>query len=209
MRVKRFLIVVEGIADEKFFGDYYYHLFGEKAPEGSIITTAENEGTGGYKKIETETVLQALRRNTDNDGRNIVIFDSDDSVNERRQEMQMIKEKHSVEFELFLLPNDQDRGALEDLLENIINSDNKPIMECWHNYEQELMRVRVPARNPLTIPANKTKIYAYLETLLGTSKSQKKLIKEANRNYRNSLHWNLDAEYLRPLKDFLTRVLCE
>ena len=57
--------------------------------------------------------------------------------------------------------------------------------------------------SPLTIPAKKTKIYAHFETLLGKSKTQKKLIKDANRNYENTQHWNLDAEYLEPLKEFL------
>lgn len=61
--------------------------------------------------------------------------------------------------------------------------------------------------SPLTIPAKKTKIYAYLETLLGKSKTQKKLIKDANRNYENTQHWNLDAEYLESLKDFLMKYL--
>lgn len=49
----------------------------------------------------------------------------------------------------------------------------------------------------------KTKIYAYLETLLDKSKSQKKLIKDANRNYENIQHWNLEAQYLELLKVFL------
>lgn len=48
-----------------------------------------------------------------------------------------------------------------------------------------------------------TKIYGYLEALLGETKSQKELIKEANRNYENPQHWNLDSEYLEPLKKFL------
>ena len=29
------------------------------------------------------------------------------------------------------------------------------------------------------------------------------IIKDANRNYENTQHWNLDAEYLKPLKEFL------
>lgn len=47
------------------------------------------------------------------------------------------------------------------------------------------------------------KIYGYLEALLGETKSQKELIKEANRNYENPQHWNLDARYLTPLKKFI------
>ena len=94
---------------------------------------------------------------------------------------------------------------LEDLLENIINPNNQPVMECWQTYEGELEKVRIPTKTPptLTIPAKKTKIYAYLETLLGETRTQKELIKDPNRNYENVQHWNLDAEYLEPLKEFL------
>ena len=66
--------------------------------------------------------------------------------------------------------------------------------------EGELEKVRIPTKTPpaLTIPAKKTKIYAYLETLLGTSKADKNV----NRNYENTQHCNMDAEYLEPLKFF-------
>lgn len=50
-----------------------------------------------------------------------------------------------------------------------------------------------------------TKIYGYLEALLGETKSQKELIKEANRNYENTQHWNLNAKYLEPLKGFIKK----
>ena len=78
-------------------------------------------------------------------------------------------------------------------------------MDCWQKYEDELKEVRIPTKTPptLTIPAKKTKIYAYLETLLGETRTQKELIKDPNRNYENVQHWNLDAEYLEPLKEFL------
>ena len=168
--MKRFLIIVEGDADKKFIQDYYHHLFGEEAPENSIIHSGKNSDTG-----------------------------------ERRAELLAIKEAYGVEFELFLLPNDKDAGALEDLLENIINPDNQPVMNCWQTYEGELAKVRIPTKTPptLTIPAKKTKIYAYLETLLGKTRSQKELIKDRNRNYETPQHWNLDAEYLESLKRFL------
>ena len=34
-------------------------------------------------------------------------------------------------------------------------------------------------------------------------RNPKELIKDANRNYENTQHWNLDAEYLEPLKKFI------
>ena len=54
-----------------------------------------------------------------------------------------------------------------------------------------------------------TKIYTYLEALLGESKSQKELIKEVNRNYENPQHWNLDSGYLVPLKRFLVNSIMQ
>ena len=97
------------------------------------------------------------------------------------------------------------------MLEKIINPNNQPVMDCWETYEGELEKVRIPTKTPptLTIPAKKTKIYAYLETLLGKSRSQKKLIKDPIRNYENTLHWNLDAEYLDELKEFLMKNISE
>lgn len=207
--MKRFQIIVEGDADKKFFEDYYHHIFGEKAPKSSITHPGKDGDTGGYQKLKSEDAIGVMRQNTDMGGINLVIFDADEDTEARRSELLVIKEEFGVEFELFLLPNDKDAGALEDLLENIINPNNQPVMECWQTYEEKLREVRIPSKTPptLTIPAKKTKIYAYLETLLGKSRSQKKLIKDANRNYKNTQHWNLDAEYLEPLKEFLQKWL--
>lgn len=207
--MKRFQIIVEGDADKKFFEDYYHHVFGEKAPKGSITHPGKDGDTGGYQKLKSEDAIGVMRQNTDMGGINLVIFDADEDTESRRAELLAIKEEFGVEFELFLLPNNKDVGALEDLLENIINPNNQPVMVCWQTYEEKLREVRIPSKTPptLTIPAKKTKIYAYLETLLGKSRSQKKQIKDANRNYKNTQHWNLDAEYLEPLKEFLRKWL--
>lgn len=207
--MKRFQIIVEGDADKKFFEDYYHHIFGEKAPKSSITHPGKDGDTGGYQKLKSEDAIGVMRQNTDMGGINLVIFDADEDTEARRSELLAIKDEFGVEFELFLLPNDKDAGALEDLLENIINPNNQPVMDCWQTYEEKLREVRIPSKTPptLTIPAKKTKIYAYLETLLGKSRSQKKLIKDANRNYKNNQHWNLDAEYLEPLKEFLQKWL--
>ena len=207
--MNKFLIIVEGEADKRFFENYYHHLFHEKAPVGSIVHPGKDSDTGGYTKLCKEDSINALRQNTDAGGKNLVIFDADDDCEARRQELLDIQEEFGVEFELFLLPNDKDAGELEDMLEQIINPNNQPVMDCWATYEGELEKVRIPTKTPptLTIPAKKTKIYAYLETLLGKTRSQKKLIKDANRNYENTEHWNLDAEYLDPLKKFLLEKL--
>ena len=197
----RFLIVVEGIADETFIRQYLYHLFGQKVPENFILKT------NGKDNLKSSVAINRMRSMTDQGGINLVIFDADDDCEARRSSILEWKKQNGLEFELFLLPNNQDKGELEDLLENIINPNNRPIMECWENYEKELVTLDIPGRTPppLTTPAKKTKIYGYLEALLGTSDSDKKKIKEREREYHNALHWNLDAEYLLPLKEFLEK----
>ena len=199
----RFLIVVEGIADETFIRQYLYHLFGQKVPENFILKT------NGKDNLKSSVAINRMRSMTDQGGINLVIFDADDDCEARRASILEWKEQNGLEFELFLLPNNQDKGELEDLLENIINPNNRPIMECWENYEKELVTLDIPGRTPppLTTPAKKTKIYGYLEALLGTSDSDKKKIKERQREYHNALHWNLDAEYLSSLKEFLEKLI--
>lgn len=202
--MRRFRIFVEGDADKKFLSDYYQHIFQKKAPMNSIIHTGElEEKTGGYKKLTNEVNIREMRINSDQGGVNLVIFDADQNLEARRRELLSYKEDYGLEFELFLFPNNQDPGELEDLLESIINPNNHSIFECWEHYEQELVTLNIPGRTPppLTTPAKKTKIYGYLEALL--FKNQKEQIKEKKRDYENALHWNLDAEYLEPLKVFL------
>ena len=139
--MKRFLIIVEGEADKKFFWDYFHHLFGEQAPKDSIIHSGKDSDTGGYTKLKSEEILQAMRKNTNQGGVNLVIFDADENPEARRKELLAIKEEFGVEFELFLLPNNKDAGELEDMLEQIINPNNQPVMDCWRTYEGELEKV--------------------------------------------------------------------
>lgn len=198
---ERFHIIVEGLADLVFFEQYYQHLFGKPAPEGFIFKT---DGKDNLNKFANK-----MRSMSANDGVNLVIFDADENIDARRDELLEWKEKAGVNFELFLLPNNRDKGALEDLLENIINPNNQPIFDCWEDYEKALIELDIPGRTPppLTTPAKKTKIYGYLEALLRPTKVEKELIKERNRKYDNTMHWDLDAEYLGTLKEFLEKFL--
>ena len=198
---KDFNIFVEGVADARFFKQYINHVFGEEVADERLVILK------GWDNLKTEASAVRMRSMSANGGVNIVIVDADKDFQTRQAEIAEWQQANEVEFELFLLPNNQDKGALEDLLESIINPNNRPILDCWEDYEKELVRLEIPDRTPppLTTPAKKTKIYGYLEALLGESKSQKELIKEVNRDYENTLHWNLDAEYLEPLKEFLKR----
>lgn len=191
-----YLILVEGVADEVFINAYIKKI----GLEQYSITIKRCEG---YTNLQTSAYINELQKNIDKGGKNLVVFDADNDCESRRKELMDIRTK--VDFELFLLPNDSDPGALENLLEKIINPDNQCILDCWNKYEKNLRECVIPWKVPQTptTPAYKTKIYGYLEALTGTTKEEKKRIKEKERNYLDSNLWNLDSDYLNPLKKFL------
>lgn len=196
-------IFVEGIADIKFLKDYISQQYNVQLEKDDIIetkgwTNIKSEGKDG------EVIRNQMTRNTDFGGINLLIFDADNNFELRLQELEEYKQIMKLEFEIFLWPNHSDSGDLETVLENIINPNNSSIFDCWADYEICLQTISIEGRSkPLTIPARKTKIYGYLEALLGESYSQKKKINEGNRNYTQNEFWNLKSDYLDPLKSFL------
>ncbi len=185
-------IFVEGVADKRFLEQLIEYHWG-KVKKESIVAT------GGYTNLLSgNTYLNLMKRNSDDGGINLVVFDADDDCKQRRRDLLKWKAETGAEFELFLFPDDRTEGELEDLLEGIINIDNRPVMDCWETYENSLKEIVLPWKDgmPLTIPAKKTKIYAYLEVLLEASKSEKKKIKEAYRDYTNVNHWDLNSNKL-------------
>lgn len=200
MAVKLF---VEGIADDRFLRDYISKKYNVKLSKEAIV---KSEGWTNIKsELGGENIKNAMLKNIDNDGINLLIFDADDDYTKRHTEINNWKEENNLEFEIFLWPNNMDSGDLEAVLENIINPKNTPVFDCWNNYENCLRSKSIDGRDiPLTTPASKTKIYGYLEALLGKSKSQKNKIKEINRDYQNIEYWDLESDYLNPLDAFLT-----
>jgi hypothetical protein len=198
-------IIVEGVADKKFLSDYISYLFPAFENVDQVIIVSN-----GKDKIKQGLLRRQMEQHADKGGVNLVIFDADDDFAARKAALEKTRSEIGVTFELFLFPNNQENGTLENLLENIILDKNRPIFQCWDGYEQCLRNTTIAGRDePLTTPAKKTKIYAYLEALLGKSKSEKKKIKEVERDYQNKDHWNLDADYLLPLKMFLTAHLLD
>ena len=203
-------IFVEGIADVRFIQQYLkFELNIDLLPKVQLISVNGWDKISSLKK-EGEAIRLEMQKNTDNGGVNLVIFDADKDFSLRQSDILKWKTTYKLNFELFLFPNNSEMGALEDLLEKIINPANEPIFDCWKGYEKCIATKFIEGRTfPLTIPAKKTKIYGYLETLLGSSHSEKEKIKEKNRNYLDSNHWKLESESLNPLQEFLTRYLKE
>jgi hypothetical protein len=216
--MKAFKIFVEG-NDVKFLHDYVEYLFktsldGEKGKYGNIKKSDKIIKTDGWTVLNSavnkgENLRRQMKENMDEGGVNLIIFDADNHFEQRQKEILDWKSKYDLDFELFLFPNNKDAGTLEYLLETIINPQNTPIFDCWEDFEACLQTKNTCTNNPLTIPAKKSKIYAYMETLHGETDSEKEKVKDPNRDFKDANCWNLDAETLNPLKNFLQQHLSD
>jgi hypothetical protein len=132
-------IFVEGIAEEKFMSDFLIYRYSFKTNKESIIST--NGWTNIYSEKANASIINGLKRNTDEGGNNLLVFDADADYISRKEEILAWKKNNKLEFELFLFPNDKSVGDLEILLENIINPVNQPIFDCWEMYENCISKI--------------------------------------------------------------------
>jgi hypothetical protein len=202
--MKKVQIFVEGVADQKFFQDLLNDWYGIELSLGGFQNGNGDifnvEGKGVFEDEKKMLLIEPILKLNDIRGvKNLFIFDAD-TFEIESQNFEKYKSQFPIDH--FLLPDNQSNGDLETLLEQIINQDNKVIFDCWDSYENCLKSSKRKNGN-FTTPARKTKIYAYLEALLGESKNQKKKIKETERNYRDQSHWDLNSRALTNLKQFL------
>ena len=149
-------IYVEGIADQKFIADfisfhYNVSMIKAKFEDGEQIKNENLIDIEGKDSLYAVTPL--LKINSAKNISNIIIFDADDKIESRRKELQDFKNENDIKFSFFLFPNDKDNGELEDMLVNIINSENKGIFDCWDKYENCLKEIS----SYMTLPAKKQK----------------------------------------------------
>jgi hypothetical protein len=187
-------IFVEGIADVKFLEDYLTFL-------GISDITVSNtmNGKDGILKLRPP-----FEFNLGSGIKNTLIIDADADFQKRKEELESIELLKQYEVASFLFPNNQDSGDLEILLEQIINPKNAVIFDCWNGYEA-CLNEKDGALTPTgkyTTPDRKAKIFAYLGALSVESDEQK----EKQRNYLNTNHWDLNADYLNPLKEFIQKI---
>ena len=158
-------------------------------------------GTGGYTNLDQFAVQ--MQRNTDNGIKNLVIFDADfpkeGGFEKRQAELLNLKKRKKVDFELFLFPNNQDDGTFEHLLEHLATEEHKGLLECFEGYES-CIRGR---NNPKYVsPDQKAKMYAYVSTQ--TDPNDIKMFKKGDWRFNQTDLWNLNVDYLTPLKNFLS-----
>jgi len=181
----RATIFVEGKSDKFFLKQFLKSNFGLEVPDNQIIQVDGKDKLPKFKEWFVQGSDQNLK--------NLIVFDADKDFETRGQSLIDICDNLQVESEIFLFPNNSSVGNLEVLLEKIINPDKAFIFDCFQDYLQCLQK---QSEIKLNLPAQKTKIHAYLDLLFS-----KTMVEE--RNYQDSELWNLDHEYLNPLRAFI------
>lgn len=142
--------------------------------------------------------------NTLEGGINLLIFDADSPANgggfdERKAELEARIADLGIEAELFLFPNNKDDGMFENLLEQVaLTEQYQRFFDCFSDYEKCL-------GDDYRHPDLKAKVYTYISSMKSLSNSKWKRLGSGDWQFANSNYWNLEIDYLNPLKDFLTR----
>jgi len=208
--IKLLKIFVEGDGDKVFVRDilklwYGINLNKDQLKELIVICKGYNQINNQIDEFKQIGVGEKREA-----GKNLIIFDADYNGREVNHgftnKVAYLKGegvKLGIDFELFLFPNNHDDGTLETMLESCINPQHVGIMECWEGFES-----CVQAKGRYTIPANKSKMYVYLECLCGNSNSEKEKIKDPNRDFTLTDKWVIDDKtnaFLGALKNFLNQ----
>lgn len=198
-------IFCEGISDQRFLRDflkihYNINISNEELNSNKYI---QNLGSWNKLKIQKEQITETFSEYT-----SLIFLDADDEkVIDKpgfdgtiKFVTELMKNWNWTKYDIFVLPNHQENGTIEDLLEKIINKKHDQIFECWNEFENCLSKDK-----SLSIPAKKSKIYSYLECL-----NEKDNCSDRNRDFKNEYLWeirNLENPYISKLKNFLDQYL--
>lgn len=185
LEAKEINILVEGKADKDFLELYLKYL---QAVSPDIQIKLKIDVSNGKDGIHN---MQQIKK-----GKWLIIFDADNDIQTSKRDIE--KQLDDLEISLdnikiFLLPNNNDSGNLETLIENIVKY--KEILCCFDSYEYCLSKNMIGNKNFRT-PAKKTKVFAYMSSF-----GYKNPTKEDQ--FDLSPYVNFNSNYLKELKEFL------
>lgn len=215
-------IFVEG-NESLFLQNLILKIAPELNQEEVLITTSIQPSEAGKNRINIfnskgVTNLHLSKVNFEktiaHGGVNLVIYDADDPSKDfggfatRQAYLEQQKSEHSLKFDTFLFPDNQNDGDYETLLEGLIVETHRGVLDCFDGY-----RACLKAKNPqYKAPGNKEKMYSYVAVMAMEKKEEDRFkkrntIKQDDFLFERADIWNLDSPKLQPLKDFLLKYL--
>ncbi|MCC7318245.1 MAG: hypothetical protein IT219_06895 [Bacteroidales bacterium] len=170
---------------------------------------------GGIDGKKIRQVANEIKINIEKKETNILIIDADTEshkpaggFNNRYKYLEGLKLEFGIEFYFFLIPDHNNQGNLETLLENLVSEKGKPFFKCLTNYSSclaELLKIQVPVELNRVDDFNKKKFEWYIYNMLGTKYANETSL--SKRDYTRNELWNLDSDSLLPLLNFLKTCL--
>ena len=162
-------------------------------------------GTNGWTNIPN--IEYEFKENTDKGYSNVVIFDADEEKNgggfTKRQAEILALKSDSIDFDLFLWPDNKNDGDFELLLSKIVNPEHQCLLDCYEHFEEEV-RSNDPKEEKYETPGRKGKMYSYI-SLHKMSQKQKGSLSKGYWMFDDSKYWDLSSKELEPLIDFLRK----
>ena len=185
------LIVVEGHTDKDFVKLYFDFL-----ASNVKLTDEHFVATGG--KDNLSNVEPRINKILEQDERVLIIFDADNnkeqSLKNIHKQLDLMNPAWKNKCEVFLIPNNQDNGNLETLLEHIAKE--QCILKCFDNYAKCITSLQ-NKNSKIKLPAKKSKVFAYLSSFG---------FKNGDKNFQlNQNILDLQNPYLDNLKNFLIK----
>lgn len=162
---------------------------------------AKIECVGGWNNIKK--FINEFKRDALNGERSVIIFDADRTNNgggfdKRRQELLNFKnENDNIDFDLFLMPNNSDDGDFETIILKSVNKKHKHILDCFDKF-QECVKRQNKNNYPYKYPNDKSKLYSYKEILRGAKNGE-------YWEFDNTDYWDFNNDYVKTLKEFLSK----
>lgn len=177
-----------------FMDDYVGGVFGVSKEDYEILPT------NGWTNIRN--LSSALQLNTIQGFKNLIIFDADrpatgGGFKRRKKDILSILKEMKAEADLFLFPNNKDDGMFEDLLTNImVHENHERFFDCFRDYTSCL-------GDDYVHPNLKGEVFTYISSMKSLPNKVRRNLGSGDWQFTNKEYWNLDAEYLLPLKEFI------
>ncbi len=164
---------------------------------------AEIIGIGGKEKLK---LFENQLKDTSKSGnKNIIIIDADGEWNVKDWEFEseyqkyvVLKKELGVELELFLLPNNQDEGDFEALLESTVAKNHRKIIDCHVEFENCM-----EGYGEYVTPNRKARMYSYITSFKRSKKENENFKNKGDWFFENGEFWDFSVDELKPLKHFI------
>ena len=196
----------------------------EDTPEGVFLRTLIQEfvpdsfpfvvnAVNGWSNLCEPANVMLMQTNSQEGGKNLVIFDADSQENGGGHALRLktLKEKlaaYDLQAEIFLWPDNQSDGTVESLMLDVARKDlHAEFFDCYGDYEACLRGVK-DADGSLTYhcPDLKAKAFAYISSMK-LSNNHRKHLGRGDWQFDNPDYWDLGSEKLEAIKAFLLEQL--